>query len=102
MLLEACVNSVVSAMEAQKGGASRVELCENLQEGGTTPCAGSILTARRSLYIDLYVMIRPRGADFLYNDLEFEIMKLDIHLSPCLRYDQRSLCRHGRPYQPWY
>src|ERR1039457_4698355 len=87
MLLEACVNSVVSAIEAQKGGASRVELCENMQEGGTTPSAGSILTARRNLYIDLYVMIRPRGADFLYNDLEFEIMKQDIHLAQELGAD---------------
>jgi copper homeostasis protein len=81
MILEACVNSTVSAIEAQKGGAARVELCENLPEGGTTPSAGSILAARRNLHIGLFVMIRPRGGDFHYNDLEFEIMKQDIHLA---------------------
>ena len=78
MILEACVNSAVSAYEAQEGGANRVELCDNLLEGGTTPGAGTIRIARNLLQIDLFVMIRPRGADFLYNDQEFEIMKEDI------------------------
>ncbi|RYZ97943.1 MAG: copper homeostasis protein CutC [Sphingobacteriaceae bacterium] len=77
-LLEVCANSVISATAAQQGGALRVELCDNLHEGGTTPSAGSILMARKLLHIKLYVLIRPRGGDFLYNDLEYEVMQADI------------------------
>ncbi|HVW12485.1 MAG TPA: copper homeostasis protein CutC [Mucilaginibacter sp.] len=76
--LEVCANSLSSALAAQEGGAMRVELCDNLGEGGTTPSYGTIELARKLLNIKLYVLIRPRGGDFLYNDLEFEIMKADI------------------------
>lgn len=76
--LEVCANSVTSALAAQDGGAVRVELCENLLEGGTTPSYGEILMARKLLHIKLYVLIRPRGGDFLYTDLEFNIMMADI------------------------
>src|ERR1700754_1151564 len=76
--LEVCANSLTSALAAQDGGAVRVELCENLNEGGTTPSHGQILMARKLLNIKLYPLIRPREGDFLYNDLEFEIMKADI------------------------
>lgn len=76
--LEICANSAQSAIAAQDGGAIRVELCENLAEGGTTPSAGQILLARKHLHIKLYVLIRPRRGDFLYNDLEYEIMQADI------------------------
>ena len=81
MIIEACVNSAISAIEAQKGGADRVELCENLHDGGTTPSAGAIRFARKNLHIRLFVMIRPRGGDFLYSDDEFEIMKEDIKVA---------------------
>ena len=57
MIIEACVNSSISAIEAQKGGADRVELCENLHDGGTTPSAGDIRFARKKLHIGLFVMI---------------------------------------------
>jgi copper homeostasis protein len=77
-ILEACVNSAISAVEAQKGGAGRIELCESMPEGGCTPSAGTIRFARQRLHIPIMVMIRPRGADFLYSDEEFEIMKNDI------------------------
>ena len=76
--LEVCANSVTSALAAQEGGAVRVELCENLNEGGTTPSYGEILMARKLLHIKLYVLIRPRGGDFLYSDLEFKIMAADV------------------------
>jgi len=76
--LEVCANSVVSALAAQEGGAIRVELCENLSEGGTTPSYGQIALARKLLSIKLYVLIRPRGGDFLYSDVEFDIMKADV------------------------
>ena len=76
--LEVCANSVASAIAAQEGGAVRVEFCQNLAEGGTTPSYGDILLARKHLHIRMYVLIRPRRGDFLYSDLEFEIMQADI------------------------
>ncbi|MDB5006663.1 MAG: copper homeostasis protein CutC [Mucilaginibacter sp.] len=78
VILEICANSVTSALAAQDGGAARIELCENLYEGGTTPSHGQILMARKLLHIKLYVLIRPRGGDFLYTDLEFDIMMADV------------------------
>lgn len=87
MILEACVNSAVSAFEAQRGGADRVELCENMAGGGCTPSKGSILIARKRLTIPLFVMIRPRESDFLYSDEEFEIMKHDIRTAKELGAD---------------
>jgi len=77
-ILEITVNSLLSALEAQKGGADRVELCDNFAEGGTTPSHGMVITAAWKLEIDLFIIIRPRGGDFLYDDLEFEVMKKDI------------------------
>ena len=76
--LEVCANSLASALAAQEGGAIRVELCDNLNEGGTTPSYGQILLARKMLDIKLYPLIRPREGDFLYTDLEFEIMRADV------------------------
>ncbi|GAA4318916.1 copper homeostasis protein CutC [Mucilaginibacter gynuensis] len=76
--LEVCANSTTSALAAQEGGAVRVELCDNLNDGGTTPSAGQILTARKLLHIKLYVLIRPRGGDFLYNDTEYDIITSDV------------------------
>jgi len=87
MIIEACVNSAISAIEAQKGGADRVELCENLHDGGTTPSAGAIRFAREKLHIGLFVMIRPRGGDFLYSNDEFGIMMEDIKVAKELGAD---------------
>lgn len=76
--LEICANSVASCIEAQKGGAWRVELCAAIPEGGTTPSYGDIALARELLQIKLHVIIRPRGGDFLYSPLEHRIMLKDI------------------------
>jgi copper homeostasis protein len=78
MILEVCTDSVMSALEAQKGGADRVELCANLDMGGTTPGISTIRMARKNLETGLFVLIRPRAGDFLYSDMELEIMKEDI------------------------
>jgi copper homeostasis protein len=80
-LLEVCANSVQSAINAQRAGASRIELCENLPVGGTTPSYGSIKLSRRHLAIAINVLIRPRPGDFLYSDTEFETIKEDIRVS---------------------
>lgn len=73
-----CANSVASAIAAQAGGAHRIELCDNLYEGGTTPSAACIALTRKHITIPIHVLIRPRGGDFLYSDLEFDAMKNDI------------------------
>lgn len=87
MTLEICANSIHSALAAQNAGAHRVELCENLNEGGTTPSYGTILNTRKQLHIDLYVLIRPRAGDFLYTEEEFEIMKTDVEVCKTLKCD---------------
>ncbi|HEU5089384.1 MAG TPA: copper homeostasis protein CutC [Roseiflexaceae bacterium] len=78
ILIEVCVDSVDSAIASQQGGADRVELCDNLMEGGTTPSEGAIAVARQHLTLGLHVIIRPRGGDFCYSELEMEIMRRDI------------------------
>lgn len=85
--LEICANSVASCIEAQKGGAYRVELCAAIPEGGTSPSYGDIVLARELLDIKLHVIIRPRGGDFLYSHLEHKIMLKDIEISRKLGVD---------------
>ncbi|MGH8080912.1 MAG: copper homeostasis protein CutC [Lysobacter sp.] len=82
-LLEISANSLGSALAAQDGGADRVELCENLGEGGTTPSYGTLAVARDRLRIPLYVLIRPRAGDFLYDEDELAAMRADIEA--CVR-----------------
>jgi len=78
VLVEACVDSVESALAAEAGGAGRVELCDNLVEGGTTPSSATIALACERLAIPVFVIVRPRGGDFLYSELELELMRRDI------------------------
>lgn len=87
--VEICANSAESCKIAQEGGANRVELCAGMPEGGTTPSAGEIMTARNLLTegTKLYVMIRPRGGDFVYSPLEVESMVHDIDMAHDLLAD---------------
>lgn len=85
--LEVCANSFASALAAEKGGASRVELCENLAEGGTTPSFAQIKMCKERLNIEVWPIVRPRGGDFLYSDDEFELIKEDIKICKSLECD---------------
>ena len=70
--------NIESALRAQEGGADRLELCNNPAEGGTTPSHAMIEQARQNVSIDLFIMLRPRGGDFLYSNYEYHIMKRDL------------------------
>src|SRR5690606_11916400 len=83
MVLEVVVDNIESAMKAQEGGADRIELCAGPHDGGTTPSYGTIELVRQNVSMDLYIMIRPRGGDFLYSSYEFHSMNRDI--SQCQR-----------------
>jgi copper homeostasis protein len=76
--LEICVDTIDAAIAAEKAGADRIELCANLNEGGTTPSFGYIEFVLNHLTIPVFPIIRPRSGDFLYTDAEFEIMKADV------------------------
>lgn len=78
VLVEACVDSVASSIAAEKGGAHRLELCDALFDGGTTPSAGMITACREAVSIPVFVMIRPRGGGFVYSDHERDVMLRDV------------------------
>ena len=87
MIIEICADSVLSAIEAEKGGADRIELCANLFEGGTTPSWGCICLCRKHIQIGIFVLVRPRAGDFLYSALEIEVMMEDIKAAKQLGAD---------------
>ena len=80
MIKEACVESFEKALEAQNNGANRIELCENLAVGGTTPSYGTVKVCLEKLDIPIFPMIRARGGSFVYSKDEIEIMKDDIKI----------------------
>ena len=85
-IIEICANSVQSCIEAEAGGACRVELCAAIPEGGTTPSYGTIRMAQQlTSKIDINIIIRPRGGDFLYTETEVETMLCDIEMAKRLK-----------------
>ena len=82
--VEICVGDVESAIAAEAGGADRVELCDNLAVGGTTPSAGTIAEACRRLRIPVHVLIRPRAGDFVYSESELAVIRHDIEAAKAL------------------
>ncbi|WP_172453194.1 copper homeostasis protein CutC [Xanthomonas arboricola] len=81
--LEVAADSVGSALAAQEGGAMRVELCGGLDGGGLTPSFGTLAVVRERLQIPLYVLIRPRVGDFVFDAAEVEVMRRDVE--QCVR-----------------
>jgi copper homeostasis protein len=86
-MLEVAADSVVSALNAEKGGAKRLELCENLAQGGVTPSWGKMVLSKEKVSIPVYVLIRPRKGDFLYSSEEIEVMLHDIKICRDLGMD---------------
>src|SRR6058998_1866986 len=87
VLVEACVDSAASALAAERGGAGRLELCDNLFDGGTTPSAGMISAVKAAVRIPVVVIVRPRGGGFVYTTEEVGVMRLDIEAARMLGAD---------------
>lgn len=79
MKIEIAANSYESALIASKAGADRIELCANLEIGGTTPSPGQIICVKKALQIPVHALIRPRGGDFVYSELELMEIIESIH-----------------------
>ena len=80
-LVEAAVETLQSALAAERAGAGRIELCASLEDGGTTPSAGLIAAATERVRIPVFVLVRPRGGDFVYSADEVDVMKRDIDVA---------------------
>src|SRR5690606_14950703 len=76
--VEVCAYSLESCINAELAGADRIELCSGPGEGGTTPSAGLVSIVLEKVKIPVYIMIRPRGGDFVYDDSEIEVMYREI------------------------
>jgi copper homeostasis protein len=83
-ILEVAANSVASALAAEAGCAARVELCSALEVGGLTPSQAAIALATERLRIPVHVLVRPRAGDFVFDDLECEVMRRDIETCKAL------------------
>ncbi len=81
MHVEICCNSILSARNAKAGGAYRIELCQALGEGGTTPSAAAIEYCVKELNLQTRVLIRPRGGNFVYDNDEMRVILRDIELA---------------------
>lgn len=86
-ILEIAVFNIDSALAAAEAGADRLELCENPQDGGTTPSYGFMKTVRELVSIPIFPIIRPHGGDFLYSETAFRVMQKDIALAKELGFE---------------
>ncbi len=87
VLVEACVDSVRSALAAERAGAGRVELCAALHDAGTTPSAGTIAAVKAAVHVPVFVLVRPRGGGFTYTDVELDVMRRDVEAARRLGAD---------------
>ena len=87
VLVEACVDSVESALAAERGGAGRLELCDALHDAGTTPSAGMIDAVKSRSRLPVFVIVRPRGGGFVYSPAELDVMRRDIDVARRLGVD---------------
>ena len=87
VLIEACVDAIDAAIEAERGGADRLELCGELLQGGVTPSAGLIGAVWERVEIPVFVLIRPRTGDFLYTAEEVDVMVRDIAAARAMDVD---------------
>jgi len=78
LLLEICVETLATAQAAERGGADRIELCENLAVGGVTPSVDVLRAVRSAVRLPIFAMVRPRGGDFVYSEAEFAQMARDL------------------------
>jgi copper homeostasis protein len=79
-VVEAAVQTLDSALAAERAGADRIELCDNLSDGGTTPGPGLIAAVTERTRLPVFVLIRPRAGNFVYSDEEFDQMIRDIEM----------------------
>src|SRR5690625_8035468 len=87
MKIEIAANSLTSAVIARRAGADRIELCANLELGGTTTSPGTLMVAREKLDIPIHVVIRPRAGGFVYSAKEIEEMKHTIRFCRSLEIE---------------
>lgn len=80
MEIEICCGSIQSAANAKAAGAKRIELCQNLNEGGTTPSYATVKQCVEELHLDVFVLVRPRPGNFVYNELEIRNMEEDVRI----------------------
>ena len=80
-ILEISVENAERAVAAERGGASRIELCAELRVGGVTPGVGLMLKVRERVHVPVFAMVRPRGGDFVYSDAEFAEMERAVDVA---------------------
>jgi copper homeostasis protein len=87
ILLETPVYTIEAALKAAEFGVDRIELCSSYHEGGETPGAGMLAYLKKKIQIPVFVMIRPRGGDFVYTDEELDVMAEEIRVFSSLGTD---------------
>lgn len=87
IVLEICANGIANALRAQKYGAHRVELCENLESGGLTPSYGTLRLAAETLSVPVHVLVRPRRGNYVYDKTEMQVMLHEINLVKQFKFD---------------